>query len=276
MSFFPVILFSAIRASELWAGLRFILPLLSSLLVRWSLSMMSLNFCSAYPLWFLNSKSICSASVYNNPKGQAGVILKTRVYVAILSVTFRTFARAQRPRVSCPWARGGTGVTRMPLRHPLEFREKRERSHPVIFPAPFHPRGRAPFPPCGWRGGLAASLRQVAPPHRGWGRLRAGRREGSPEGRRYPRGGTAPSGLVGTPGAGRHGTPEAGREPLDDARCASASSSSPFLSEETKSGESENASVYISDWIKWNVPQKGTTEVELNPKYSNFLREKKK
>lgn len=214
MSFFPVILFSAIRASELWAGLRFILPLLSSLLVRWSLSMMSLNFCSAYPLWFLNSKSICSASVYNNPKGQAGVILKTRVYVAILSVTFRTFARAQRPRVSCPWARGGTGVTRMPLRHPLEFREKRERSHPVIFPAPFHPRGRAPFPPCGWRGGLAASLRQVAPPHRGWGRLRAGRREGSPEGRRYPRGGTAPSGLVGTPGAGRHprgGTGAAGR-----------------------------------------------------------------
>lgn len=69
--FWLVILFAAIQASELGTSLRFVLPLLSSLLVQWSLTMTSLNFCSIYSLCFLNSMG--SALDYcckeYNPKG---------------------------------------------------------------------------------------------------------------------------------------------------------------------------------------------------------------
>ena len=135
--FFPVILFSAIQASKLGASLKFILPLLSSLLVQWSLTMTSLNFCSVYPLWFLNSNSMCSALDYcckeYNPKGQAGVILKTLFYVAVQSMTFRTFTQAQGPSILFLRATEDTGVTQMSFCHKTPFREKMERLDQVIF-----------------------------------------------------------------------------------------------------------------------------------------------
>lgn len=141
--FLPVILFAAIQASELGTSLRFVLPLLSSLFVRRSLTMTSLNFCSVYPLWFLNSNSMCSALEYcckgYNPKGQAGVILKMLFYAAVQSMTLRIVTRTQGPCILFLWATEDTGVTQMSFCHQIPFGEKLERLAQMIFRGPFHP-----------------------------------------------------------------------------------------------------------------------------------------